>query len=123
MPTIVGESCRIIKFLLHIGTNQGILIASAAVVSYSIAAIIIASLRLIIGFCCGCFCHKWHKVKNRKKPRPRRLTSPKELHYNLHPSIKQEQSMELSEQMQPSIPQSCTMMSSHILSEILISIC
>ena len=91
------------ELLLHTGTNQGVLIASVAVVS-SIAAII-ALLLLIIGFCHCCFCHKRHKVKKRKKPRPRKPTPPpKELYYNLRPSIKQEQSMELSEEIRSKHP-------------------
>lgn len=87
---------------MHAGTNQGVLIA-VAVIS-SIVAVIIALLLLIIVFYHGCFRRK-HKIKMRKKLRPRKPTPPpKELYYNLRPSFELSNSMELTEQKQPKRP-------------------
>ena len=66
---------------------------------------IVTLLLCIIGFYRGCNRQKRHKVKKRKKPRPRKPTPPpKELYYNLRPSLKQDSGMELSEGMQPTRP-------------------
>ena len=66
------------------------------------SAVVIALLLFIIVVCCGC-CHRKHKIKRRKKPRPRKPTPPsKELYYNVMPKL--HNSAELSENIQPKHP-------------------